>query len=233
MPSLPTSIAKRILLLCLFGTVATLATAQPGTFEAGDYFEGLIQYKNTVSGPSAEFLQAVEHNPDMDIIFKNGHYIIHMFGGQTETTRLYNADSNWTYIVDPKNETVYYLEKHRQRVKEQPTLTPTGDSVQVMGLWCQGFQFTKPATENFPTSTTTLYVHPSYRVNLAFYPDKNISQAYWTLKGLDGAIPLKIIYEDKFMRVENTAFKVVPMKLSEAQFALPKEYRRQKWDYRR
>lgn len=229
-----TNCTGRLLPGVLLGLLAaTGAWAQPSTLEEGDYFEGLLQFQNTYSGEAAELLSAVEANPEMDLILKDGHFILHFYGGQLEKTLLYNADSNWTYVIDPANETVYYLEKHRQRVRQQPALAPTGDSVKVLGLWCHGFRFSKPATGKYPASTTTLYVHPRYRVNLAHYPEKNISQAYWTLEGLNGSIPLKIIYQDAGLTIENTATKVVPMQLSPAQFQLPKDFRLRKWDLRR
>lgn len=209
------------------------ALAQPGTFEAEGYFEGLIQYSNKVSGEAAEFLRETEANTQMDLILKDGHFIIHMIGGQLEKTLLYNADSNWTYVLDPANERVFIYEKHRQRVKEQPKLTPTNDSVKVMGIWCHGYSFTKPATKKYAASTTTLYIHPKYRVNLGYYPNTDVSQAYWTLEGLDGCIPLKIVFEDESMRIENTAFRITPMKLKYEQFKLPEEWKVLKWDYRR
>jgi hypothetical protein len=231
---LPTKYLRKILLvLGVLGSAPTAGLAQTGTLEAGKYFEGIIQYTVGYWGEVKEFFQETKVNTKMDLVLSQGHFIIHMYGGTVEKTLLYNADSNWTYSIETEKKRVFLLEKHRQRVKAQPELTPTGDSLKVMGKWCHGYQFSKPATKKYAASTTKLYIHPDYHINAAYYEGKDISQAYWSLNGLNGCIPLKIIYKDKDMLIESTAIIIRPMAFKPADFELPKDFQIIVYDERR
>lgn len=227
------SFLRNTLAVSLF-LLATLAGwGQGATLDATTYFEGLVQYRVTYSGEVKETFDESKVNTNMDLALRNGHFIIQMYGGTVDKTLLYNADSNWTYSIDVAEKKIYLLEKHRQRVKQQPEVTPTGDSVKVLGKWCYGYRFSKPATPKYPASTTTLYINPEYRINLAYYEGKDISQAYWSLKGLQGCIPLKIVFEDPTMRIESTAERIRPMPLREEEFRLPPGFKILRWDQRR
>lgn len=203
-------------------------------------FQGTVQFKVTFSGKKIESLPKTEGveevykpNNGLDLVLKDGDFIVQMYGGSKEKTLLYINDSNWTYIIDIPNEQVYKLEPHRLRLKEVPSAMPTGKTETVLGVVCQEYKLDKPATKKYEASTTYLYVSDNHRADMKYFQDKDISQAYFTVKGLEGRIPLKIVYTEQDLRIETVAVKILNLSLKSSEFRLPPKWPILLWDNRR
>lgn len=189
-------------------------------------FEGAILYKVKSRGPVAEALQENAPPTEMHLYIQGNRFLINETGGEFPVSRLYEPDSDWVYILDPKLKRAFKYEKYRKKARNYPA-TYTGDSLQILGQWCYGFRVKKPDEE------ILYFVSPVYRVNTALFAGKKRAQAFFLNEGLYGAIPLKMIRKREGMTIEVTAFKVQPMRLDPESLKIPKGYQIWGYDYRR
>jgi len=189
-------------------------------------FEGVIYYKVRARGPAAETLK--ENNPptEMHLYIQNNRFLINETGGSFPISRLYDPDSDWMYVLDPPNKRAFKYEKYRKKARNYPA-TYTGDSLQILGIWCYAFVVKKPDEE------ITYYVSPKYRVDISLFAGKKRAQAFFLNEGLYGAIPLKMVRKQKDLTIEVTAYSVKAMRLDPASLKIPKNYQILGYDYRR
>lgn len=189
-------------------------------------FEGVISYKIKIRGPKADALRENDPPTEMQIYLQGNRYLINEAGPSFAISRLYDPDTDWTYVLDPKNKRAFKYEKYRRKAKNIPA-EYIGDSVQILGQWCYGFRVKKPEEE------IIYYVSPKYRVNTQLFSGKKRAQAFFLNEGLYGAIPLKMIRKQEDLTIEVTAVKVQPMRLDPESLRIPKGYAIQGYDYRR
>lgn len=214
---------KRFLFGILFFVWAGWAWAQTGALKLEKPFEGRISYEISYTGPIAELMETAEPPKKMDMLFKDGDFIIHTYGGGFPKTLLYINDSNRTYVLDMKKNEAYRGEKYKRRFKQPLKATPTGDSLKILKHWCYGYKVQRPGNpkRKIDPATITLYITGKYRVNLDFFKDRTRSQAYFLLDGLQGCIPLKIVIQEPKLTTENTAVLVQGGKYQTENFRLP------------
>ncbi|MFW5658481.1 MAG: hypothetical protein ACOCZ8_00740, partial [Bacteroidota bacterium] len=105
------------LLICVL-LLPVSAWAQ-GAYSDEDYFEGTIEYRFYVGGKEGEMLKELNPIDFMNFHISEGNYIVHLYGRAVTnpkqiakpfaTTRVFLADSNQMYLVDPRN-TRYFVE---------------------------------------------------------------------------------------------------------------------------
>jgi hypothetical protein len=197
--------------------------AQTGALKLEKPFEGRVSYDVSYTGPLAETIEITEPPKKMDMLFKDGDFIIHTYGGAFPKTLLYINDSNRTYVLDMKKGEAYRGEKYKRRFKKPLKATPTGDSLKILKHWCYGYKVERPgnAKLKIPAATITLYITGKYRVNLDYFKDRTRSQAYFLLGGVQGCIPLKVIIKEPTLTTENTAVLVQQAKYQTENFRLP------------
>lgn len=197
--------------------------AQGGTLKAEKAFEGKISYDVSYSGSAAEDFQIMNPPKKMDMLFKDGDFIIHMYGGAFPKTLLYINDSNRTYVIDLEKDQAYRGEKYKRKFKTALKATPTGDSLKILNHWCYGYKVTRPANPKLKmtASTITLYITGKYRVNLELFKGKGRSQAHFLLDGLQGCIPLKVITQEEYLTTTSVATLVRAAKFKTEDFRLP------------
>ncbi|MCS7163072.1 MAG: hypothetical protein NZ958_07105 [Bacteroidia bacterium] len=211
----------------VFGLWSKLLWGQSSAFQApAPYFEGVISYKVKISGPQAEILRENAPNTEMHIYIQGNRFLVNETGGGFPVSRLYEPDSDWVYVLDPRNKRAFRYEKYRKKAQNYPAQY-IGDSLQVAGVWCYGFKVKKPYEE------IIYYASPKYRVNTALFAGKKRAQAFFLNEGLYGAIPLKIIRKREGLTIETTAVQVRAMRLDSASMRLPKDYQIWGYDYRR
>ena len=189
-------------------------------------FEGLISYKIKTRGPKAEALRENDPPTEMQLYIQGNRYLINEASSSFAVSRLYDPDTDWTYVLDPKNKRAFKYEKYRRKAENVPAHY-IGDSIQILGQWCYGFRVQKPNEE------VIYYVSPKYRVNTQLFAGKKRAQAFFLNEGLYGAIPLKMIRKQEDLTIEVTAVKVQPMRLDPASMRIPKGYEVLGYDYRR
>jgi len=189
-------------------------------------FEGAIFYKVKAKGELAEVLQ--ENNPptELHLYIQGNRYLVNEAGIDFAISRLYDPDSDWTYVLDPKNKRAFKYEKYRKKAKNYPA-TYIGDSLQILETWCYAFRVKKPDEE------IIYYVSPKYRVDVSLFAGKKRAQAFFLNEGLYGAIPLKMIRKKEGLTIEVTAVKIQPMRLDPESLKIPKGYTIWGYDYRR
>lgn len=227
-----------VLLMMGLPMAGVAQSAQPAKPSAatGPWFEGSLTYEVTFKGTSAADYDLLKPNTKMDMHIRNGDFIVQMYGGAFPKTLLYINDSNRVFLVDMANKRIFRRERFRRRQADAPKAVPTGDSVQLAGVWCKGYTFfvAADAKTRRAATTTTLYASPKYRVNMSYFDgDKDRSQAYFLVDGLDGMIPLKIVVKTDELETTSLAYKVTPRALPAANFRLPEGFDRANVDYRR
>jgi len=209
-------------------TTAPPAWAQPGTFVAGGYFEGEIQFKFKAEGADGDEALALNPIENMVMYFKGGDFIVKTFGNPNnvpgpmdipvkETTRLFIGDSNCTYVVSMDLMMAFRKDAYKPKNTTIPTATPTGDSTVILGVKCYGY------VSDQPDETVYYYISPQYRVDMTLYKGKSNARASFVTEGLRGCIPLKTvrIAKDKKRTITIWAIKATPMKLVTEQFRIP------------
>lgn len=207
-----------VLLLCL---VATSAVYGQGTQSAVKSFEGIVTYAITYDGADREAVELNEPPKTLVMYIRMPDFILHTRGGRFAKSLLYINDSNRVYSIDPKNNRAFSGEKFRVR-RKPPVATATGDSMRVLGRVCYAYRFTTPATKREPARTTTLWVHPAYRVDVSLIRPNSRAQAYFLVQGIDGCIPLRIEVAEPSLTTVTTATAITPKALPAVEFTLPK-----------
>lgn len=230
------------------------SNAQPGVIVPGatNFFEGTITYAFTVDGEIGKAMEYINDIKFMTFVIKDGNYVIHLYGKQGSndqvrdwnyenpvetadarlkqvfpTTRLFNSDSNLTYIIDAKNARAFRKDNYDPGEQEIPTATPTGDSLKILNVMCYAYKVQKGEEEIIH------YVSPKYRVNMRYYGHQSRSRHAFMTHGLDGCIPLKTIRKNKERTITVTASKITAQKLTAEQFAIPPKFKILNRDYRR
>jgi len=162
----------------------------------------------------------------MQLYIRGNRFLINEAGGNFPISRLYDPDSDWMYVLDPLYKRAFKYEKYRKKARNYPA-TYTGDSLQILGLWCYEFVVKKPDEE------ITYYVNPKYRVDLSLFAGKKRAQAFFLNEGLYGAIPLKMIRKRKDLTIEVVAYIVKAIRLDPRTLKIPKDYEILGYDYRR
>lgn len=206
--------SNSLLALALLG----ILLAQNEAFQAPTKpFEGVIAYKVKIKGPQAPTLQENEPPTQMQLFIQGARYLINEFGGAMPTSRLYDPDKDWTFLLDPKHKIAYRFEKYRKKPKNYPA-SFTGDTARVLGEITYVFHVKKPNEELF------YYVSPKYRVDLNAFQGKKRAVAFFLNEGLYGAIPLKMIRKQPSLTIEITATSIKPMALDPESMKIPKDY---------
>ncbi|MCX7606632.1 MAG: hypothetical protein N2170_05125 [Bacteroidia bacterium] len=213
--------------VCVALVIGGFLRAQGEAFRASSPpFEGLIIYKVKARGEVAEVLK--ENNPptEMQLYLQRNRFLINEAGADFAVSRLYDPDSDWVYVLDPKLKRAFKYEKYRKKAKNYPARY-IGDSLQILGNWCYAFQVKKPDEE------IIYYVSPKYRADVASFAGKKRAQAFFLNEGLYGAIPLKMIRKRQGLIIEVTAVRLQPMRLDPESLKIPKGYQVWGYDYRR
>jgi hypothetical protein len=193
-----------------------------------NYFEGTIKYNITIDGGvNASGLKENKPCKNMDMHFKGGDYIINLFNGDFPTTRLFIADSNRMFVVDPVNQRAFRGDGYQGESPTIPTAIPLPDTKVILGDTCKAFRVEKPGRK------TTYYVSDKYRANVSLFKGKSRADAAFLIKGLGGRIPLMTIVESKTLKTTITAVKVEPRKFETNLFRIPKGWKILGADYRR
>ncbi|MCS7188902.1 MAG: hypothetical protein RMJ66_00700 [Bacteroidia bacterium] len=178
------------------------------------------------SGELAEQLEENDPPTGMHLYIHKNRFLINEVSSNFAISRLYDPDSDWVYVLDPPNRRVFKYEKYRKKAKNYPAHY-TGDSLQILGIWCYAFHVKKPDEE------ITYYVSPRYRVDVSLFVGKKRAQAFFLNEGLYGAIPLKMIRRREGITIEVTAVRIQPMRLDPESMKIPKGYEVWGYDYRR
>lgn len=189
-------------------------------------FEGVIVYKVKVRGEKAEILRENDPPTEMHLYIQGARFLVNEAGGSFPISRLYDPDSDWVYVLDPPHRRAFKYEKYRKKAQNYPA-EYIGDSIQILGEWCYGFQVRKPNEE------IIYYVSPKYRVNVSLFAGKKRAQAFFLNEGLYGAIPLKMVRKQDGMQIEVTAVRIRRMSLDPESMKIPRDYEIWGYDYRR
>ena len=214
------NIAILIAFFAIFNPVKSQITAVTA-------FEGVIKYAVTMEGKKATDLATSEPCKNMDMFFKDGDYIINLFNGGFPTTRLFIADSNQMFVVDPANQRAFRGDPYDPKTKTPPTAIPTGETKTIAGVVCQGYKVTKPE------KTVTYYVSDQYKVNTELFIDKFNADGNFLTKGLNGKIPLMSVIVTKDLKVTTLVTKIEKKKLNTSDFRIPNGWKLLGRDYRR
>lgn len=199
-----------------------------GVFEKEvPFFQGLVRYSIRIKGEKAEQLKLNDPPTTMDLYICESNFLINEYGGSFPISRLYRADSDWVYVLDPRNKRVFKYEKYRPYDTLNPPAVFTGDTLRILGRLCYGFKVEKPNEE------ILYYVDPLLRVNTAYYKGKKHARAFFLARGLYGAIPLQIIRKQKDLTIILKAKKVQAINFDPQSFQIPKGYSLWGYDYRR
>ena len=227
------SVAKHLLLILLLSmNYGTIWAQFEGTFEQPNYFEGMIYSKITLGGKYGQAFIENKPNTQMVMMIKEGDYIVNLSGGQRPVSRIFIADSNRMYIMDPKNKTAFKNEGNitmQKKLKKDTTVyvaIPTYDSLKILGNICYGFLIKKKDEE------IKVYITPKYRVNLAHYNGKKNADAMFVTPGIYGCIPLKTIRITKDLTTEITVTKISEKSLDKKGFGIPPDWKVDYRDYR-
>lgn len=228
-------------LLALVALLPLHVVAQPGAYAAESYFEGAITYHFHVAGRMAREIKLQNPIEFMQWHIKDGDYLVHLYGRGTptdhdpfgtnkpfETYRLFLADSNRLYTVDPKNDRVFFTDQYAPEDSVPPSAYPTGDSILVHNVMCYGYRVEKP------DETITYYVSPKYKANLGYFPkNETAARASFLTEGLSGMIPLLTIRKREAYTITIKTQQINPMRLDKEQFLLPEGMQFYPRDYRR
>lgn len=230
---------------------APMAWAQPGTLEADNFFEGSMLYKIDVTGEHGQFVYNMNALTNMQQHFhRNGSFIVQLWGdvnnqptrgmydpdnpqqtvpGYFPTTRLFLADSNWTYQLNMEQFVAFRYEKYSPSENLIPTAIFTGKTETVNKIPCFEFKVDKR------DETIYYYVSPKYRVDLIRYQKLTKARANFLTKGLQGCIPLKTvrISKTKDMKTTITVYKIEAKQYDPSMFRLPANIEMRGRDYSR
>ncbi|MGQ9864069.1 MAG: hypothetical protein ACUVRD_06280 [Bacteroidia bacterium] len=199
-----------------------------GVFEKETpFFRGVIQYTIYIKGEKAQQLKLNDPPTAMDLYIQEGNFLVNEHGGSLSISRLYRADSDWVYVLDPRNKRVFKYEKYRPSDTLNPQAEFTGDTLRILGRLCYGFRVQKPDEE------IIYYVDPLLRVNTAYYKGKKQARAFFLVQGLYGAIPLQVIRKQKDLTITVRAKRVQAINFDPESFQIPKGYSMWGYDYRR
>lgn len=123
----------------VLGLLAGSLWAQNEAFRApAPPFEGVIFYKIKIRGPKAEILHENDPPTEMQIYIQGNRYLINEASASFAISRLYDPDTDWTYVLDPKNKRAFKYEKYRRKTKNVPAHY-VGDSYRYLGSGAMGF----------------------------------------------------------------------------------------------
>ncbi|MCB9235751.1 MAG: hypothetical protein H6581_29155 [Bacteroidia bacterium] len=198
---------------------------------AQNFFEGSVTYNISITGKDAKGLLENEPAKKMDLHIKDDNFIINLYEARIPRTFLYIGDSNHTYIVDMASQ-VFYLRDYFQEdsTEAAPKAEKVQDSIQVKNEWCSVYRVVKPGE-----AAILYYVTDKYRVDLKNYEgkDKNEAKADFLTPGLDGRIPLRKVIKQANLTITTEYSSITPKALGEANFKIPRGFKRKKRDPRK